>query len=240
MPQSPSRGDKGTTTSARKRSETPVRVAAVDSKGDTGVETEIDDSTETPTARRSFFRAWNVHWSMLATWVTLLSTIVFNVQFNWIYKNMQQGPLFNTLLTEYSDPQILDALDIVDDFARQRNTPGNDLQYAYDFIVLKHQNDPIGREIDHARRRLISCTDYMDVIPGRTRAEFFMNLVEPLDAFSRQMDHRPMHSIFDYFRRQYNLAGRNTTLDWSRLPASMRTKHTCDSVGSKSTCEREH
>eukprot|EP00392_Amoebophrya_sp_AT5.2_P012860 g12967.t1 len=97
---------------------------------------------------------------------------------------MQQGPLFNTLLTEYSDPLILDALDLLEDFQKAsaaQNLAGvggggagaaaadKSLQYAYDFLELQYIikgersawifstaniNHPKGKEIDHARRRL--------------------------------------------------------------------------------------
>ena len=71
-----------------------------------------------------------INWGMVGTWVTLLSTILFNVQFQFIYRNMQQGPLFNTLLTEYSDPTILDSLDLLEDFQKSSFLKhGDELQY---------------------------------------------------------------------------------------------------------------
>jgi len=173
-----------------------------------------------------------VHWSMIATWITLVSTILFNVQFYFIYQNMQQGPLFNTLLTEYSDPLILDALGLIEVFAKKY--PKDDIEYAYEFLVLKHANDPVGRELDHARRRLVSwyqkvamfyefnllSSTYFDAIPGRSRAEYFVALVEPMDTFNRQVDKRPVHKIFDMLRREYGLSDRNVTLDLERLVAT--------------------
>ena len=55
---------------------------------------------------------------------------MFNVQFQFIYTNMQQGPLFNTLLTEYSDPTILDSLDMLEEFSNESfPEAGDELQY---------------------------------------------------------------------------------------------------------------
>jgi len=184
-----------------------------------------------------------VNWGMVATWVTLLSTILFNVQFQCIYRNMQQGPLFNTLLTEYSDPSILDSLDMLEDFQRGAvkgvgNSDPDGLQYAYDFMELKHMNHPKGKEIDHARRRLISwyskvrlffefdllAGQYLGVVPGASRTQFFISVVEPLDTLTRLLDRRQPNPVFAFFRDQYALGARQYSIDWDRVPASLAFK----------------
>ncbi|CAD7961813.1 unnamed protein product [Amoebophrya sp. A120] len=213
--------------------------------------------------RKSTTTKWvqEINWSMLATWVTLFTTVLFNLQFQFIYRNMQQGPLFNTLLTEYSDPVILDALDLLEDFQKASagavakgagvglggsglsekgaNSFGTEnWQYAYDFLELQYINHPRGREIDHARRRLISwyskvrlffefdllSSSYLGVIPGERRTQFFLSIVEPLDTLSRAIDLRPPNPVFEFFREQYNLPKRDIELDWTRVPASLQFK----------------
>lgn len=151
------------------------------------------------------------------------------------------GPLFNTLLTEYSDPMILDALDLLEDFQKQstmKTVAGDEMQYAYDFLELKHLNHPKGRELDHARRRLISwyskvrlffefdllSPTYLGVIPGHSRTEFFISVVEPLDTLARHLDRRPPNPVFRFFRNQYHIHVSNITLDWERVPASVKYK----------------
>ena len=39
-----------------------------------------------------------LNWGMMATWMSLLSTIIFNVQFQFIYRNMQQGRFFKKVV----------------------------------------------------------------------------------------------------------------------------------------------
>lgn len=224
---------KSPTSASSKRSKTPAKKEQ-DPEPE-HVEHEVDEEPEESAATK---RDNKFQWTLITTWVTLVSTIGFNLQFFFIYQNMQQGPLFNTVITEYSAPEILDALDMVEDFARHRNKHHDDLQYAYDFVVLKDAGDPLGHQIDHARRRLtqwyqkvemffefnLLSTNYMQVVPGRARTEFFMWLIEPLDSFNRQIDQRPMNSLFDALRSRYGLPNRNTTLDFSQLPESVRAR----------------
>ncbi|CAD7960840.1 unnamed protein product [Amoebophrya sp. A25] len=184
-----------------------------------------------------------VNWGMIATWVTLVTTVIFNVQFYAIYRNMQQGPLFNTLLTEYSDPGILEALDLLEDFQAQsarltEREEDRELQYAYDFLELLATADPRGKEIDHARRKLISwyskvrlffefdllSSAYLHVIPGRSRTSFFLWIVEPLDRLSRALDQRLPNQMFDFFREQYNLGARSLELDHTRLSPALKAR----------------
>jgi len=144
---------------------------------------------------------------------------------------MQQAPLFNTLLTEYSDPRILDALDLIDDFARTNVTTGDPYSYAYKFLDLKAKNDPLGRDLDHARRLLTGWyqkvqlffdfrfldSSYVDVLPGRNRVEFFIVVVEPLDIFNRELSNRPPNPVFQYFRTLYGIPKRNIVYEESKL-----------------------
>ena len=62
-------------------------------------------------------------------------------------------------LIQFSPYLILDSLDLLEDFQKSslmKNPNADDLQYAYDFLELKHINHPKGKDLDHARRRLIS------------------------------------------------------------------------------------
>lgn len=178
-----------------------------------------------------------MNWSAIATWVTLFCTIAFNVHFTFIYRNMQQGPLFNTLLTEYSDPGILDSLDLIEDFKTVFDHE-DPLEYAYHFTIAKANNTPEGKKLDHARRRLVSwyskvklfyefnllSKSYQGVVPGRTRTLFFLSIVEPMDRLHRQLDGRPESTLFAYFRHQYDLPLLDLKIDWNRIPKELQNR----------------
>lgn len=51
--------------------------------------TEVGGSKRDGEAGASVWSGLN--WGMMATWMSLLSTIIFNIQFQFIYRNMQQG-----------------------------------------------------------------------------------------------------------------------------------------------------
>lgn len=225
------RKKKSSSSSARKRDSTPGRNSPTPSRQG-GVD-EGEDHQRVKKPKR-------INMSTVATWITVISTLAFNIQFSYVYKNMQQAPLFNTLLTEYSDPRILDALDLIDDFARQNVTKGDPYAYAYHFLDLKTKNDPLGKELDHARRMLISWyqkvqlffefkfldSNYVDVLPGRNRVEFFMSVVEPLDILNRELSNRPTNPVFNYFRNLYNLPTREkkVVFDPNRLSEECRAQ----------------
>eukprot|EP00397_Hematodinium_sp_SG-2012_P029345 GEMP01030987.1.p1 GENE.GEMP01030987.1~~GEMP01030987.1.p1 ORF type:complete len:198 (+),score=32.33 GEMP01030987.1:110-703(+) len=164
-----------------------------------------------------------------------MATITIGFNWHWVYvfRQIQEAPLLNQVLTEWSAPEYLDAMNTIYGFAREMNVDKNDeLQFAYAFLGQQVRMEPRGKKIDHARRRIVqflrkiqlfyqkgflNAERYQGHVPGQYHVEFVFRLVEPLyfvERFRRLgkyanttdiMLNAESTTIFDFFRTMYRL-----------------------------------
>jgi len=157
--------------------------------------------------------------------------------YTWVYldmaQKMQEASIFNNLYTEYSNPAMLDASDLISEFKEKH---GSD-RYMYEFVRLKRENTQEGKKLDHARRQIvrwykkvklfyamghIRWDSYGEVMPGKDAALFFLELFEPLVLADRVGMQRRLSPVFDWYRQRYNLNSSSFVVDEGRLPAALR------------------
>ncbi|KAF4691506.1 hypothetical protein FOZ60_015368 [Perkinsus olseni] len=152
---------------------------------------------------------------------------------------MQKSSIFASVHTEYASSDILDAIETIEDFVEEHSLDQD--PYYVTFLRLKYSHDPRGRQLDHARRKMVSwfmkvryfydlgylpVTDasYVEKIPGKDRARFLSELVGPLDDAVRLSTGRTPRSVFEFFREMYSVPSENAVshLTLEDLPPDLR------------------
>ncbi|KAF4677379.1 hypothetical protein FOL47_001965 [Perkinsus chesapeaki] len=163
----------------------------------------------------------DVYISLICTVLMLGITAWYYWQMVSMTDQMQKSSVFASIHSEYASSDILDAIETIEDFVEEHSL--DEEPYYVTFLRLKYSHDPRGRQLDHARRKMVSwfmkvryfydlgylpVTDlsYVEKIPGKDRARFLSELVEPLDDAVRLSTGRTPRSVFDFFREMYSIS----------------------------------
>mmetsp|Transcript_47236 Transcript_47236/g.102852 ORF Transcript_47236/g.102852 Transcript_47236/m.102852 type:complete len:196 (-) Transcript_47236:139-726(-) len=161
--------------------------------------------------------------SCLATWYYTYTYVITT-------ERSQEANIFNMLYTEYSQPQMLDSIDLVEDL---RERVGAE-RYAYEYFSLKMNNTKEGKDLDHARRCVVRWYSklqllykkqhirwerYGDVLPGANAAQFFVDMFEPLMIVDRVGLNRQLSPVFEWYISQYGLRASGFRVNQSRVNA---------------------
>jgi len=136
---------------------------------------------------------WSFIGSGVATVIMLAVMLYYNHETIVLQIAGQEATLLNTIVSEYSGPEMMDAFMLLERF---RNRYQKD--YVEEFIRLKKSNDVQGDALDHARRRIFMWYSkltlfeefdllprkYLIAFPGRDRTASFLALVVPLELAS--------------------------------------------------------
>lgn len=126
-------------------------------------------------------------------------------------RNATQASLIAKIMDDYSAPEMIDALHLLDRF---KTDHGSD--YAYEFRNLRKNNYDSIRQIDHARRRVSHFYSKIYVlkklkyindeavkeIATKGQVKYFRHVVEPLEAVINQDYDR---SAFESLGQLYNI-----------------------------------
>ena len=175
--------------------------------------------------------AWNA--ALAVSLMSCVSSWVYLYLYVQITQSTQEAGLFDTLYTEYSQHDMLAAMELLQDL---REDIGPE-EYPYEYFRLKQEHDDTGKRLDQARRLIIRWYKkvkflyqkaairwemYGQVLPGAESAEFFIDMLEPLMLADRIGMDRRTSRVFDWYRDVYGLNSTKFTLDKARLTASGR------------------
>mmetsp|Transcript_27731 Transcript_27731/g.50673 ORF Transcript_27731/g.50673 Transcript_27731/m.50673 type:complete len:205 (-) Transcript_27731:60-674(-) len=175
-------------------------------------------------------------------WTLLIAigNCVWNWYFTHIYAALAQQAkdldIFNSLYSEYSQPEFLDAIDIIE-VSRGAYLPAD---HAYSYICEKVTKTARGKKLHRARRQILrwyhkvqifyqqehlQWESYGSVLPGLDSAAFFIELIEPLVKAERLRKGRPLIDVFDWYREMYRLQPSTLSLDEAQLVAAANCSH---------------
>eukprot|EP00747_Dinoflagellata_sp_TGD_P166586 gnl/TRDRNA2_/TRDRNA2_189594_c0_seq1.p1 gnl/TRDRNA2_/TRDRNA2_189594_c0~~gnl/TRDRNA2_/TRDRNA2_189594_c0_seq1.p1 ORF type:complete len:196 (-),score=21.76 gnl/TRDRNA2_/TRDRNA2_189594_c0_seq1:79-666(-) len=170
----------------------------------------------------------SVDWAMFVSVLSCIASWCFTFTYVVVSGEHLEAKVFAKLYSEYSDPEMLSAIDDVEEF---RTDVGEDA-YAYEFFRLKRNNQELGKRLDHARRRLvrfytkvmfmyqkgdISWENYGSVMPGSDSARLFIDLFEPIMMIKRRGTNREFSTVFAWYREMYSFPQSTFQVDEKRL-----------------------
>ncbi|EER15915.1 hypothetical protein Pmar_PMAR003372 [Perkinsus marinus ATCC 50983] len=211
----------------------------VDKPADSAVAATGGDKSAPTKRRRRVLSGFDVYVSLTCTVLMLAITAWYYWKMVSMTDQMQKSSVFASVHTEYASSDILDAIQTIEDFVEEHSL--DEEPYYVTFLRLKYSHDPRGRQLDHARRKMVSwfmkvryfydlgylpVTDpsYVEKIPGKDRARFLSELVGPLDDAVRLSTGRTPRSVFEFFREMYSIPSENSVshLTLDNLPPDLR------------------
>uniref|UniRef100_A0A7S0DJB3 Uncharacterized protein n=1 Tax=Amorphochlora amoebiformis TaxID=1561963 RepID=A0A7S0DJB3_9EUKA len=168
--------------------------------------------------------------TLIVSILTLLSTVILQTWYTIVTRNMHYVGTFHALHSEYASPEMLDAIDTVNDFIFEHGIE------HYTDVYMRHKKDRIRapiKDIDHSRRRVVHwyskvCLFWekslipvhlLQTFPGPERAVYFIRTFEPLEESSRMIYGGPKNGVFDCLRKMYGI--------WSEAPEDDANAATC-------------
>eukprot|EP00043_Microstomoeca_roanoka_P006404 m.2016 g.2016 ORF g.2016 m.2016 type:complete len:246 (-) comp1339_c0_seq1:307-1044(-) len=160
------------------------------------------------------------NWSLIVSALSLLTSIVYFYFALGLMRSTSEAQLFDSVLTEYSSPQMLDSLQLL---WRFHDLHPND--YSETFLRLYRDKTEEGTQLEHARRRVEAWYSkviyfhefdllhykYLSVFPGPQKAEFFLRLVQPLSEALCKFHNVELPIVFSSVRKIYGLSSLNVT-----------------------------
>jgi len=156
------------------------------------------------------------NWTFIISVLTLITTCVFYVKNIQLTSQMYSASTFSDLHREYSDPNMLDALDAVHKFMSEHEAPEEAMR---SLAALKSTDPSRAKELDHARRRvqqwysklmlfhefgLVDMT-FLSRFPGEQRARRFIRTFEPLAVATRAATDRELNDVYGDVRRVFGI-----------------------------------